>query len=892
MPLIARDGEHSNGTASPKGPKPASSADIQRWATVLFGGAREGVVGLSAVGVTRHSTDATHAENTLYAHDEKGLARLARDAREITPRAEAVYYSLNPVMTSASTSWRNEDIYRRRWILVDFDPVRPAKTSATDDEKQQAKVTAVAARKWLREENGWPTPIVADSGNGYHLLFRAELPNDAAAAELVKQVLRAVHARWSDDAVHVDTSVHDARRVVKCYGTLARKGESTAERPHRASAMLEVPDDLVVVPREKLEAVAALAPVEHKGGPEVTATNGTKASGNDPGPAAPTSKPKRRGLIARALDPDSREFRLERAELYVDAMPPAVSGQGGHSQTFDAACALIKGFGLTVDEARPILDRYNARCQPPWSERELEHKLASADAKADDKPRGYLWEADRDGYASGNGKASANGKPKKGPVTVESPEGITEHADDPYRLARGYLQGRHAHDDRSTLLWWNEEWWTWSRTGNHWRPTGQNELVASVAGWVKAEFDRIARQVGGLPKPITTRLLSNVMLALRAQATVPMDHIPELPAWLDPQAKDPDPRTCIVTRSGIVVLPRLAVGSPDSVLTPTPRYFTPNALSYAFDTEPEVPVTWLGFLQDLWGDDPESIAALQEWFGYLLTSDTSRQKILMILGPRRSGKGTINRTLRALVGEANVAAPTLSSMAGPFGLQPLIGKTVCLCPESRLTGRSDTQAIVERLLSVSGEDPQTLDRKRIESWHGVLRTRFVLMGNEFPRLSDYSDAILGRLVLLKLTKSFYGREDSTLSDRIAGELPGILLWAIAGWHRLQGQPKFTQPASGLEDLEEAQELVNPVGAFVAQRCVVGGDETAPVSEVYEAWRKWCEANGREHPGDVAGFSRNLRTAVPKIAVRRPKVGDQRIRFLVGLGLKPEEGGAF
>lgn len=81
---------------------------------------------------------------------------------------------------------------------------------------------------------------------------------------------------------------------------------------------------------------------------------------------------------------------IERARRYVAAMPPAISGSGGHDATFAAACALIKGFGLSVAEARPLLEEYNRRCDPAWTERELEHKLTQADTTNDAEPRGYL----------------------------------------------------------------------------------------------------------------------------------------------------------------------------------------------------------------------------------------------------------------------------------------------------------------------------------------------------------------------------------------------------------------------------------------------------------------------------------------------------------------------
>lgn len=82
---------------------------------------------------------------------------------------------------------------------------------------------------------------------------------------------------------------------------------------------------------------------------------------------------------------------VEVATKHVDGMPPAISGSGGHRATFAVAAALIHGFALTDEEAWPILEAYNARCKPQWSERELRHKLASAHKICrHSQPRGYL----------------------------------------------------------------------------------------------------------------------------------------------------------------------------------------------------------------------------------------------------------------------------------------------------------------------------------------------------------------------------------------------------------------------------------------------------------------------------------------------------------------------
>src|SRR5262245_60410894 len=86
---------------------------------------------------------------------------------------------------------------------------------------------------------------------------------------------------------------------------------------------------------------------------------------------------------------------IDRARAYLSAMPPAIAGQNGHGQTFVAACALVNGFALESETALALLQEYNSRCVPPWSERELPHKITSAVHAAHRKPRGHLLRSTR-----------------------------------------------------------------------------------------------------------------------------------------------------------------------------------------------------------------------------------------------------------------------------------------------------------------------------------------------------------------------------------------------------------------------------------------------------------------------------------------------------------------
>ncbi len=180
---------------------------------------------------------------------------LASETLMLENQVYSVYVTLNEVdpalLARASNRARkvykdpttsDGDIVRRRWLPLDFDPVRPSGVSATDAEKKAARLRAMEVREFLRGL-GWPEPVVGDSGNGYHLLYRIDLPNDRESLELVKGILEALAFKFSDKAVEVDVSTCNAARIWKLYGTTARKGDDARGRPHRRSRLLKVPEE-------------------------------------------------------------------------------------------------------------------------------------------------------------------------------------------------------------------------------------------------------------------------------------------------------------------------------------------------------------------------------------------------------------------------------------------------------------------------------------------------------------------------------------------------------------------------------------------------------------------------------------------------------------------------
>jgi putative DNA primase/helicase len=372
--------------------------------------------------------------------------------------------------------------------------------------------------------------------------------------------------------------------------------------------------------------------------------------------------------------------------------------------------------------------------------------------------------------------------------------------------------------------------------------------------------------------------VAEIVAAVRAIVYTASDG--SMPFWLDGSLVDAE------TGPETAILP-MANGLLDTsrrVLLPvTPNFFCPYALPYRFDEHVPEPTRFLSFLDELWPDDGESQRLLQEFIGYTLVPNTSYQKMLLLVGPPRSGKGVIGRLVRSLVGHSNVAGLTLASLSTNFGLWPLIDKPVAIIPDARLTGRRASGAVVERLLSITGEDALTVDRKYKRAWTGILPTRLIVLTNELPRLGDASGALASRFLVLTLTESFLGREDLQLDAQLQQELPGILLWALDGLKRLQSRGHFVEPASSRTMVEQLSDLSSPIRAFVRDRCVQETGVEVSVDDLYGAWQQWCLEWGTE-PGSKQMFGRDLHAAVPHVGVRHPRVEGGRQRVYAGIGL--------
>jgi putative DNA primase/helicase len=463
---------------------------------------------------------------------------------------------------------------------------------------------------------------------------------------------------------------------------------------------------------------------------------------------------------------------------------------------------------------------------------------------SDDKIADLAAERDRKRRTSGGGGSSARGR------LILDPR----HPDD---IAGKFLAAHHTDAaGRKTLLHHLGLSYRWE--GTCWGVIEPAHLRAAIYAYLRPAWRETAK--GDLEEFGANRsIVADIVDALAAR--VQLDTRVAAPAWLDEKPADLDAGDILACRNVLLHLPT------QTRLLHTPSLFTVNAVDYDYDPEAGCP-RWFAFLEEVLPDDAEAIDQLQKMAGYLLTPDTRQQKAFLLLGPPRSGKGTIGRVLKALIGARNVVAPGLSSLATTFGAEQLINMRLALISDARLGHWVDDQTIIEWMLRITGEDQVTVQRKFLPSWSGQLPMRFMMLSNALPHFMDSGGAFAGRWIILRFTQSFVGREDETLTDALLAELPGILNWALAGLAQLRTARRFAQPSSSAGLVQRWVDLVNPMAAFLRQECVI-----APVAEIdkeqlWQAWRDWCVDQGIGKPGSKASFGKALIAEVPTLLNKR------------------------
>lgn len=163
------------------------------------------------------------------------------------------------IVTKPKSTTSDNDIVGRDWILIDIDTKKPSDTNSTDEEKEMAKEVVNNVFKFLRDE-GFEKPVVCDSGNGFHLLYKIAMKNNNENTTICKEFLQVLDMLFSNPNVEIDCSTFNSSRICKLYGTFSRKGSNTKKRPQRESKILRIPDEVKITPNEYFAKVAAMLP--------------------------------------------------------------------------------------------------------------------------------------------------------------------------------------------------------------------------------------------------------------------------------------------------------------------------------------------------------------------------------------------------------------------------------------------------------------------------------------------------------------------------------------------------------------------------------------------------------------------------------------------------------
>ncbi len=211
-------------------------------------------------------------KNGFY-NDFDALAKVA-DLIDTEPDVKGIYVVLNRIdpnllarknnridCAKDNTGTGDKNIIKRRWLPIDIDPERPSGISSSNEEHKLSLKKASRIADWLAEM-GFPEPIKADSGNGAHLLYRIDLDNTDENTDLVRKCIEAIALFHTDEESKVDTTVYNASRIWKLYGTVSRKGDSIPSRPHRRSKIISKPAEIKVVDVSLLEKLADIVPTE------------------------------------------------------------------------------------------------------------------------------------------------------------------------------------------------------------------------------------------------------------------------------------------------------------------------------------------------------------------------------------------------------------------------------------------------------------------------------------------------------------------------------------------------------------------------------------------------------------------------------------------------------
>lgn len=434
---------------------------------------------------------------------------------------------------------------------------------------------------------------------------------------------------------------------------------------------------------------------------------------------------------------------------------------------------------------------------------------------------------------------------------------IDQSPDDPHRLAKiNVIQYEVEHGGK--LVFWRDEWWRY-RDGVY-RRLAKNDLRAKINAMIRDEFvvqwkerKRTGKDADKPVQRVTPAIVTGTIEAMQSICRISWNI--NMQTWLPTRER----RHLIAMKNGILDLDAVFRGrDPAEFMLPhTPDWFSTIKLDYAFDEEADCPL-WDEYLWKTFEGDHERIALVQEWAGYLLTAGNSEQKFLALEGDGGNGKTVFMAVMTAMIGRQNISSVPLEKFGGRFDLHSTLGKMVNICGD---VGEIDRVA-EGQLKDFTGGGSLLFDRKGIEPVEAIPTAKLMMSWNTRPRFRDRSHGLWRRLLLIPFNRRVPSEEKVPgMTDPDwwvrQGEVAGILLWAIAGLHRLRRQGKFTEPVISQEATRDYEIESNPTLDFITHELEINEGSYIRADWLYRVYVHWCDKSGH-HPLGNRQFGKEIR----------------------------------
>lgn len=525
------------------------------------------------------------------------------------------------------------------------------------------------------------------------------------------------------------------------------------------------------------------------------------------------------------------------ARLALADLPGAIQGDGGDLQTLKAAL-MCRDFGLSPDQVYELLlKEYNPKCAPPWEPKALRDKVNNAFryAKMSQGVRSIATAFDEEPVVPEEVRTGAERYSKKNAV----------------HSAKVFLQ-RH----RGQVDCYDGQFVIYSPEDHRWIVISDSMMDSVVYKDIeRAEGD------GELLRTMKANFLSDirkvVKFELNKAGSIPDVH------WRGKDGKD-----YISFRNGILDV------QTGNLLSHTEHWFSFQSVDLEYQGDAECP-EFLRFLEDVWDGDQELIESLRLWMGYCLLSQANLQKFAVFKGASRAGKSTLVGVIEAMLGRMNTTSTSLSLIGSDFGLESLMGKKLCVFQDADRASMDRMGIATERIKSLASNDPVGINRKGQSVVHQRLSIKVAFVCNRMPPFLNDENALTNRMIVFPFWKSFEGREDFSLLERLEAEVQGVLNWSLVGARRLLRGEKLAMSSKGREALQEIHESLDSVHGYIAECLQDTGHEHNKVSckALWESYREWCKDSGRM-PKHKQRMLMEL-SSNPKLRDRKWRSGDDR-----------------